>query len=83
MGEHSAVVWNSVYRRPSLASRSMVAVGTGPPNVLLAPKPTSSVRMSRIFGAPLGALPVLLDRATDVSFEGLLGSGQHILRPCR
>src|SRR5450755_3186419 len=34
----------------------MVGVGTGPPNVLLAPKPTSSVRISRIFGAPLGAL---------------------------
>src|ERR1700733_9852976 len=34
----------------------MVGVGTGPPNVLLAPKPTSSVRMRRIFGAPLGAL---------------------------
>src|SRR5580692_216704 len=34
----------------------MVGVGTGPPNVLLAPKPTSSVRMSRTFGAPLGAL---------------------------
>src|ERR1700693_5945382 len=34
----------------------MVGVGTGPPNVLLAPNPTSSVRMSRMFGAPLGAL---------------------------
>src|ERR1700733_7872286 len=34
----------------------MVAVGTGPPNVLLAPKPTSSVRMRRTFGAPFGAL---------------------------
>src|ERR1700722_19012432 len=34
----------------------MVGVGTGPPNVLLAPKPTSSVRMRRTFGAPLGAL---------------------------
>src|ERR1700693_5766408 len=34
----------------------MVGVGTGPPNVLLAPKPTSSVMMSRTFGAPLGAL---------------------------
>src|ERR1700733_1694052 len=34
----------------------MVGVGTGPPNVLLAPKPTSSVRIRRTFGAPLGAL---------------------------
>ncbi len=33
-----------------------VDVGTGPPKVLIAPKPTSSVRISRIFGAPLGAL---------------------------
>src|SRR3974390_3710072 len=27
----------------------------GPPNVLLAPKPTSSVRINRILGAPAGA----------------------------
>ena len=33
----------------------MATVGTGPPNVDDAPKPTSSVRMSRTFGAPLGA----------------------------
>ena len=39
-----------------VARRSIVGVGIGPPNVLLAPKPTSSVRMSRMFGAPLGAL---------------------------
>src|SRR5215468_6225891 len=30
-------------------------VSMGPPNVLLAPNPTSSVRISRIFGAPAGA----------------------------
>src|SRR5208283_5923319 len=34
----------------------MVGVGIGPPKVLLAPKPTSSVRISKMFGAPLGAL---------------------------
>src|SRR4051812_12083882 len=34
----------------------MVGVGTGPPNVDDAPKPTSSVRMSRTLGAPLGAV---------------------------
>src|SRR5436190_11774044 len=34
----------------------MVGVGTGPPNVLLAPKPTSSVRIRRTLGAPFGAL---------------------------
>src|SRR3970282_750187 len=33
----------------------MVAVGIGPPKVLDAPKPTSYVRMSRMFGAPFGA----------------------------
>jgi hypothetical protein len=32
-----------------------LGVWTGPPNVLLAPKPTSSVRINRIFGAPAGA----------------------------
>src|SRR5208282_2193600 len=34
----------------------MVGVGIGPPKALLAAKPTSSVRMSSMFGAPLGAL---------------------------
>src|SRR5208283_1151984 len=34
----------------------MVGVGIGPPNVLLAPKPTSSVRISKMLGAPFGAL---------------------------
>src|ERR1039457_6979043 len=34
--------------------RSMAGVGTTPPNVPGAPKPTSSVMMSRILGAPLG-----------------------------
>jgi hypothetical protein len=55
VGEHSAVVWNCVYRSPFCASRSIVGVGTGPPNVDEAPKPTSSVKMSRTFGAPFGA----------------------------
>src|ERR1035438_3440278 len=36
------------------ATRSSVAVGITPPKVLGAPKPTSSVMMSRILGAPLG-----------------------------
>src|SRR5262245_53408832 len=54
-GEHSAVVWNMLYRRPAFASLSYVGVGIGPPKVLDAPKPTSSVRMSRTFGAPFGA----------------------------
>jgi hypothetical protein len=34
----------------------MVGVGIGPPKVLLAPKPTSSVMMSSMLGAPCGAL---------------------------
>jgi len=34
----------------------MVGVAIGPPKVLLAANPTSSVRTSRIFGAPFGAL---------------------------
>src|SRR5689334_15259212 len=35
--------------------RSKFGVGIGPPNVLDAPKPVSSVMMSNTFGAPLGA----------------------------
>src|SRR5208337_850197 len=34
--------------------RSIAGVGTTPPNVPGAPKPTSSVMMSRMLGAPLG-----------------------------
>src|SRR5258708_7358709 len=34
--------------------RSSAGVATPPPNVLGAPKPTSSVMISRILGAPLG-----------------------------
>src|SRR6516164_1467165 len=35
--------------------RWRLGVWIGPPKVLLAPKPTSSVRISRTLGAPLGA----------------------------
>src|SRR5262245_65281284 len=36
--------------------RLKFGVGIGPPNVLVAPKPVSSDIMSRIFGAPFGAV---------------------------
>src|ERR1700690_3765711 len=36
--------------------RSRVGVGIVPPKVLGAPKPTSSVMMSRMFGAPFGGI---------------------------
>src|SRR6516225_9353848 len=54
VGEQSAVEWKFVYRKPSLAMRSRAGVGMTPPKVDGAPKPTSSVIMSRTFGAPLG-----------------------------
>jgi site-specific recombinase XerD len=46
----------------------MVGVGTGPPNVLLAPRLDL---LREILGR-------LLDRPANVSFEGLLGPGQHL-----
>src|SRR5262245_47370720 len=55
VGEQRAVVWKRLYFRPLAASLSKFGVGIGPPNVLDAPKPTSSVMMSSTFGAPLGA----------------------------
>src|SRR5215468_6270001 len=55
-GEHSAVVLNWLYLSPLLATRSKLGVGIGPPNVLVAPKPVSSVMMSSTLGAPLGAV---------------------------
>ena len=55
----STVPWceNGCSADRSLASWSIVGVGTGPPKVDEAAKPTSSVRMSRTFGAPSGARP--------------------------
>ena len=55
VGEQRAVVLKALYLRPFAASASSVGVGTGPPNVPEAPKPTSSVRITRMFGAPSGA----------------------------
>src|SRR5262249_7591601 len=40
---------------PFSASRVRVGVLQGPPNVLVAPKPTSSSSTRRMFGAPAGA----------------------------
>src|SRR5262245_61495929 len=59
VGEQSAVVLNWLYLSPLLATRSKFGVGIGPPNVLAAPKPVSSVMMSRTLGAPLGAVTSL------------------------
>src|SRR5262245_53113361 len=56
VGEHSAVVLNWLYLTPLAATRSKLGVGIGPPKVLVAPKPVSSVMMSRTLGAPLGAV---------------------------
>src|SRR5271157_3846412 len=53
-GEQSDVEWKFVYRSPSFAMRSSAGVGTTPPNVPGAPKPTSSVMMSSTLGAPFG-----------------------------
>src|SRR5271157_6297502 len=53
-GEQSDVEWKFVYRSPALAMRSMAGVGTTPPKVPGAPKPTSSVMMSSTLGAPFG-----------------------------
>src|SRR5215471_14491407 len=59
VGEHSAVVWNSLYVKPLFARRSSVGVRIGPPKALAAPKPVSSVMMSRTLGAPFGAVTSL------------------------
>src|SRR5262249_33220472 len=54
VGEQSAVELKFVKRRPLVAMRSRVGVGTTPPNVLVTPKPVSSVMIKRMFGAPFG-----------------------------
>src|SRR5215469_6847710 len=52
VGEHSAVVPNRSHFSPALANFSMLGVWHGPRNADVVPKPTSSSRISRIFGAP-------------------------------
>lgn len=54
VGEHSAVVWNRVNVTPSAAKRSAAGISRGPPKALDAPKPMSSTRTIRTFGAPSG-----------------------------
>src|SRR6187397_2023531 len=53
-GEQSDVEWKWVKRNPLAAIRSSAGVGTTPPNVPGAPKPTSSVMMSNTLGARFG-----------------------------
>src|SRR5262245_21927621 len=55
VGLHRAVVWKWLYFSPFSASLVNVGVWHGPPNVLVAPNPTSSSSTSRMFGAPAGA----------------------------
>src|SRR6516225_12204527 len=55
VGEQRAVVWYILYRSPLSASRWKFGVWIGPPKVLVAPKPTSSVSINRTLGAPAGA----------------------------
>ena len=54
VGEHSAVVWKRLSFSPPAASRSAFGVAHGPPNALDEPKPASSIRTTRTFGAPAG-----------------------------
>jgi hypothetical protein len=76
VGEHRAVVWNRLYDSPVAARRSRVGVWQGPPNALLAPKPTSSSRMIRTFGAPVGG------RRSRIGGNAVSGSlASNVVRP--
>ena len=54
VGEHRAVVWNRLNRRPLAASRSAAGVWQGPPKVVDDPNPASSIMITRTLGAPSG-----------------------------
>src|SRR4051794_4553368 len=54
VGEQRALECMHVYRSPAFPMRSSAGVGMTPPKVPGAPKPTSSVMMSRTLGASLG-----------------------------
>src|SRR6266576_7052344 len=76
VGEQSAVVWKRLYLSPFSASRSAVGVRHCPPNALEAPKPTSSSRTTRTFGAPIGG------RSGLIGGNFVLGSlASYVVRP--
>jgi hypothetical protein len=54
VGEHSAVVWKRVYRKPFAASFSKFGVLHGPPNALDDPNPASSISTISTLGASFG-----------------------------
>ena len=54
VGEQRAVVWKRLNLSPAPARRSAVGVWQGPPKALELPKPASSIRTIRTFGAPAG-----------------------------
>src|SRR3954465_10902898 len=54
VGAHNAVVWNRVNLSPAAARRSAFGAAHGPPKALEAPKPRSSIKTIRTFGASGG-----------------------------
>src|SRR3954454_16782768 len=56
VGEHSAVVWKFVYRRPRSAILLMFGVSIRPPNGSIGENSTSSSTTYRTLGAPSGAI---------------------------
>ena len=60
VGAHIAVTWKRLYFSPASATRSMMGVFTGPPNVPGLPKPESSMRTRSTFGAPSGGAGSML-----------------------
>src|SRR5450432_4566786 len=78
VGEQRAVVWKRLYLRPPAARRSAVGVWQGPPKALDEPKPASSIRITRMLGAPFGG--------RSCSIGGFLVSGSlasYVIRPVR
>src|SRR5262249_814894 len=90
VGEQSAVELKFVYRKPLAAIRSRVGVGITPPNVLVTPKPVSSVLIKKMFGPSWGGTTG--GGQQGVGCAGLRsilpsnlwgGGGQLVSRDCR
>src|SRR6266567_6168441 len=69
VGEHTAVTWKRLYVSPICCTRVRFGVSIAPPKVLGAPKPASSIRTIRTFGASSGAFGpgTIVQSATDWS----------------
>jgi len=66
-GEHNAVVWKLLYRKPLAANLSIFGVSVKPPKLPKCPKPVSSSSINNTFGVPFAGLGELGHHSSESS----------------